>query len=387
MKANKFMLAGMLVAALAMVGCEPKEPVTNPDQGGEEEPTEVEVPVINSPGKGKTSIAIYVPEDTPRGAYLVGSFNKYTISDDSVSFTKVDGEERWYAATIDVEPSLLVKAIARPSDESVALAWSYQWGMNIDPDDKDCKVTEDHVILLQGAEAGSLVFENGGEVKLSITADDAVIFIEVKEWKTTPVIPDVPAATAWMKHPFDGTNWTWKEMTKTADATFTLAARFGGKGCNIAETKGGAENWIETITVEEGSEVPAKGDSVLFTFVSTKGNVGSVSMKLIEKSAITVEPIKSVVKAKVPAEWTNEITAWIWWDGNTGEVVTPTKEGDWYVVSPAEAVTGLGVIFRNGTDWGTGQSDNITPSVEQACYNLTLKEGEMNASVTEVDCE
>lgn len=289
MKANKFMLAGMLVAALAMVGCEPKEPVTNPDQGGEE-PIEVEVPVINTPGAGKTTIAIYVPEDTPRGAYLVGSFNNYTISDDSVSFTKVDGEERWYAATIDVEPSLLVKAIARPSDESVALAWSYQWGMNIDPEDKDCKVTEDHVILLQGAEAGSLVFENGGEVKLSITADDAVIFIEVKEWKTTPVIPDVPAATAWMKHPFDGSNWVWKEMTKTTDATFTLAARFGGKGCNIAETEGGAENYYETITVEEGSEAPAKGDSVLFTFVSTKGNVGTVSMKLIEKGAYVPVP-------------------------------------------------------------------------------------------------
>ena len=339
MKANKFMLAGMLVAALAMVGCEPKEPVTNPDQGGEE-PIEVEVPVINTPGAGKTTIAIYVPEDTPRGAYLVGSFNKYTISDDSVSFTKVDGEERWYAATIDVEPSLLVKAIARPSDESVALAWSYQWGMNIDPEDKDCKVTEDHVILLQGAEAGSLVFENGGELKLSITADDAVIFIEVKEWKTTPIIPDVPAATAWMKHPFDGTNWTWKEMTKTADATFTLAARYGNNGCNIAETEGGAENWIETITVEEGSEVPAKGDSVLFTFVSTKGNVGTVSMKLIEKGAYV----------PVPA-------------GNGKFIVT---------LSDYTPVDGDQIIFTgNFTDKAWGASDRVMTAEADGTYSWT----------------
>ena len=339
MKANKFMLAGMLVAALAMVGCKDKNPATNPDQGGDE-PIEVEVPVINTPGAGKTTIAIYVPEDTPRGAYLVGSFNNYTISDDSVSFTKVDGEERWYAATIDVEPSLLVKAIARPSDESVALAWSYQWGMNIDPEDKDCKVTEDHVILLQGAEAGSLVFENGGEVKLNITADDAVIFIEVKEWKTTPIIPDVPAATAWMKHPFDGTNWTWKEMTKTADATFTLAARYGNNGCNIAETEGGAENWIETITVEEGSEVPAKGDSVLFTFVSTKGNVGTVSMKLIEKGAYV----------PVPA-------------GNGKFIVT---------LSDYKPVDGDQIIFTgNFTDKAWGASDRVMTAEADGTYSWT----------------
>lgn len=340
MKVNKFMLAGMLVAALAMVGCKPTNTPDTPNNGGEEEPTEVEVPVINSPGKGKTSIAIYVPEDTPRGAYLVGSFNEYNIEDDSISFTKVDGEERWYVATLDYVESLQVKAVARPSDETVALAWSYQWGMNIDPTDENCKVTEDHVILLQGGEAGSFIFENGGEVKLAISADDAVIFIEVKEWKTTPVIPDVPAATAWMKHPFDGSNWVWKEMTKTADATFTLAARFGGNGCNIAETEGGAENWFETITVEEGSEAPAKGDSVLFTFVSTKGNVGTVSMKLIEKGEYV----------PVPA-------------GNGKFVVT---------LSDYTPVDGDQIIFTgNFADKAWGESDRVMTAEADGTYSWT----------------
>lgn len=292
MKTNKFMLAAMLFGAVAMVGCKDKNKPNEPDNGGNEpeEPT-IEVPVLNTPGAGKTTIAIYVPENTPRGVYLVGSFNDYAIADDTTAnFEAVEGEEGWYAVTIDYASNLQVKAIARPSDESVALAWSYQWGMNIDANDPDCKVTEDHVVILQGGDAATnFIYENGGEVKLASLEEDAVIFINIKEWKTTPVIPDVPAATAWMKHPFDGTNWTWKEMTKTADATFTLAARYGKNGCNIAETEGGAENYYETITVE-GSEAPAKGDSVLFTFVSTKGNVGTVSMKLIEKGAYVPVP-------------------------------------------------------------------------------------------------
>ena len=382
MKTVKFFTFALLAGAV-MLGCEKKNPPVV--DGGDDNPQDQIDPIsIPAPAAGKTTIAIYVPEETPRGAYLVGNFQDNKIEDDAAKFELVDGEERWYAVTIDYAADLKVKAIAYPSDSTVALAWAYQWGMNIDPEDPDCKVTEDHVILLDGA--GVLAFENGGEVLLTKVADGGVAYLQVKEWKATPVIPDVPAETAWMRHPFDGKNWTWKEMTKTADATFTLAARYGQNGCNISETEGGAENWFEQIPTDD--EI-AKGDSVLFTFVSTKGNVGKVSMKLLAKNENPAVPTNSIVKAKLPAEWTNEITVWIWWDGKAGYSVTPTKEGDWYVVSPGEAVTGLKVIFRNGTGWDTGKSDEIVVGeVEQACYELTLKAPDkMDAAATAVDCE
>ena len=192
-----------------MLGCEKKNPPVV--DGGDDNPQDQIDPIsIPAPAAGKTTIAIYVPEETPRGAYLVGNFQDNKIEDDAAKFELVDGEERWYAVTIDYAADLKVKAIAYPSDSTVALAWAYQWGMNIDPEDPDCKVTEDHVILLDGA--GVLAFENGGEVLLTKVADGGVAYLQVKEWKATPVIPDVPAETAWMKHPFDGKNWTWKEI-------------------------------------------------------------------------------------------------------------------------------------------------------------------------------
>lgn len=64
------------------------------------------------------------------------------------------------------------------------------------------------------------------------------------------------------------------------------------------------------------------------------------------------------VKAKIPAHWKNTITAYVW-DTESSKVVTPTKEGDWYVVT--EKCATLNIIFRNGTDWSgnANQTEDI----------------------------
>ena len=49
MKANKFMLAGMRVAALAMVGCEPKNPADDNNGGNGQDTTVVEDPTEDYP--------------------------------------------------------------------------------------------------------------------------------------------------------------------------------------------------------------------------------------------------------------------------------------------------------------------------------------------------
>jgi hypothetical protein len=44
----------------------------------------------------------------------------------------------------------------------------------------------------------------------------------------------VPADSKYfVKHPFNGTDWTWKEMTKQENGTYTLVANWNGGGANV----------------------------------------------------------------------------------------------------------------------------------------------------------
>ena len=63
------------------------------------------------------------------------------------------------------------------------------------------------------------------------------------------------------------------------------------------------------------------------------------------------------LKAKLPAHWTNTITAYVWVEGGSDKVVTPERDGDWYVVT--EYTSQLNVIFRNGTDWNGNSNQTV----------------------------
>ena len=92
-----------------------------------------------------------------------------------------------------------------------------------------------------------------------------------------------------------------------------------------------------------------------------------------------------VVKAKVPATWTETIYVWIWGDGITNYEHIAMRQGEWFVfVYEGEE---LNIIFKNGKGW-TGhpnQSEDIY-TTRSACYLLT-QEGENKAVATQVDCE
>ena len=100
----------------------------------------------------------------------------------------------------------------------------------------------------------------------------------------------------------------------------------------------------------------------------------------------TPEPTGITVKAKVPSHWTNTITAWVWADGAEGHSVTPTKDGNWYVVT--ENTTSLNIIYRNGTDWNgdANQTVDITGITTNTCYQLT-QSGNQKATYEVIDCE
>lgn len=381
---TKFFAALFAVAALTFTACKPNHGGDVIIEG-EGDSTEVvlNIPAVAKPAAGQTTVVLFVPEDTPAGCYAVGSFN-WDATNTEKMFTAVEGADKgWVALTLDWTEGLEFKVCAIPSDPAVTPGWSYQWGKNCDPGND---LEEDNVVILQGA--GELVLENQGQPKLKSLADGDVTFIHVKAWATTPVIEAVPAETAAFKHPWGGGDWIYREATKTAEATFELNAIYGGNGVNVAlNTNADGENWYPTENIEFVGDV-AQGDSVNFKFVSEKLAIGKMTITLIEKGAPVDQPeAKDItVKAKVPAAWTDTITAWVWATGAEGKEVVPTKSGDWYSVT--ENCGELNIIFKNGHGW-TGdknQTVDITGLQENACLQLA-QEGDAKATFTHVDCE
>ncbi len=392
MKAIKF-FAAIFAVAMVFVACKPQNPVIIPDDpNGDSAKVEMNIPQVATPGAGKTTVVLYVPEDTPKGCYAVGTVNGWAEKNTDLMFTEVADADskRWVACTFDYASDMQIKVLAIPSDDAVAPGWSYQWGKNMDPEND---LEEDNVVVLEGSSAWEIELENQGQPKLKGLADNGVVYIEVKAWATTPVIEAKPLEEAWIKHPWNGGDWTYQQMTKTADATFEYNCRYGANGVNIAgDANGGGENWYpgDQITIVDGAEL-ATGDSVKFVFVSEKMAVGKVSVQLIEKGEAPEpgEPGEAkdiTVKAKVPAAWTDTITAWVWPTGGDGQEVVPTKSGDWYVYTHNCAE--LNIIFKNGHGWNgdKNQTVDITGIKENACYELA-QEGDAKATATAVDCQ
>ncbi len=389
MKKIQFFMCALLAGAMMFTACE-KDPVVVPPPPTEDS-TEVEdMPSLTEPGAGFVTLAIAVPEGTCNGLYAVGTINSWAEKDfASFPFTKVADTETWWEVKLPYAADMQVKVLAKPQDESL-VGWSYQWAKNIDPEDPDTTITEDHVILLN--DNAELTYENQGQPKLINAVDGSVVYIQVKAWASEPCVELGIATEAWIKHPWNGGDWTYQQMEASATAgTFTYTARFGGNGVNIAlDGTGKNEVWYPDF---EGFAELAAGDSVLFTFVSEKGASGKVSATLIEKGSDEPEnpgePKDITVKAKMPADWTNTITAWVWPTGGEGSVYSVaagnmTQEGDWYVITVN--TTELNFIFRNGEDWAGDPNQTVDlKTSESACYQIEAGEGKRNA--TSIDCE
>ena len=93
-----------------------------------------------------------------------------------------------------------------------------------------------------------------------------------------------------------------------------------------------------------------------------------------------------VVKAKVPAEWTDQITVWVWPTGGEGVESVAAKEGNWYVYQHADN-SEFNIIFKNGAGWNgdPNQSEDITGISKNTCLELTAGAGK--ATYTIIDCD
>ena len=348
---------------------------------------ELALPFVESPGAGRTTVVLYIPEHTPEGCYAVGTFD-WNEKNTEKMFTAVEGadNERWVACTFEWSDELRIKVLAIPSDPAVTPNWSFQWGKNMDPEND---LTEDNVTILAGSDGGVLQLENLGQPLLTELPNNGVVYIDIRDWLTNPVIEAKPCETAAFKHPWGGGDWVYREAIKTAEATFELNAQYGNSGFNVAtNVYGYSETWYPEDYIEFVGDV-AQGDSVNIKFVSKKGTYnGKLTVTLIEKATPIDQPeAKDItVKAKVPASWTNIITAWVWPTNGEGQEVVPTKEGGWYVYTHHCAE--LNVIFKNGEGWNgdVNQSVDILGVRENVCLVLESN-GTTKATRTNVDCD
>ncbi len=237
------------------------------------------MPTVSNPGAGRTTVVLYyVPENTPEGCYAVGTVNSWDSNNTDFMFTPIEGAGTgWVACTFDYEPNMQIKVLAIPSDPDF-LGWAYQWGKNIHWEND---LEEDNVVILEGT--GYLELESQGEPKLVGLADGGVIYIEVKDWASDPYVEDsTPCTTAAFKHPWGSGDWTYREATKTAQATFEINAIYGGSGLMVATDVYATHERRYYDQIEFVGDV-AQGDSVNFKFISEKQTIGRMIVTLIEK--------------------------------------------------------------------------------------------------------
>lgn len=90
------------------------------------------------------------------------------------------------------------------------------------------------------------------------------------------------------------------------------------------------------------------------------------------------------VKAKVPSNWTNGISAWTWSTTNTGTWATLVLDGDW--VSYTSSVSPLKIIFVNGSNWSTNPNQTVDITLAESSCIQIHNNGTGKCTYTMVDC-
>ena len=117
-----------------------------------------------------------------------------------------------------------------------------------------------------------------------------------------------------------------------------------------------------------------------------KWNASNKTITVVYPTEEVVKPKKDItVKAKMPAEWTKTIDAWVWTDEDpNGKAVTPEKDGDWYVITQNTAASYI--IFRNGATWNGDANQTVDMCFEDnACIQLQYN-ASAKASYINIDC-
>ena len=294
--------------------------------------------------------------------YLAGTMNGWSSNNSSYEFkgtpltlnVELPGKT-YYEFKIVANGSW--KGNSGTIDNSIS-NWTFDGGDN-------CKLNTD----LPGVY--KFVWDNG---KLSVTYPEAPAPHDIT------VRAQVPASwtntiTAWVWTSEDGNG---EEVTPTKDGDYYVVTKNAG-ALYVIFKNGAGWNGDQNQTVD-----------LVYTedvcLQLNQSGTAKATAAVIDCGAVSKD---ITVKAVVPGAWENEITAWVWPTGGEGEEVTPTKEGNWYVIT--KNCIELNVIFKNGTGWNgnENQTANIEGVSENTCYQISAlnKDGDGKCTVTEVDCD
>ena len=111
-----------------------------------------------------------------------------------------------------------------------------------------------------------------------------------------------------------------------------------------------------------------------------------VTLATFAASKMVNEEAKQItLKAKLPAHWTETITAYVWVEGGDSKVVIPEQDGEWYIVS--DSCTQLNVIFRNGTDWNGNKNQTVDIVLTSDAVLEFTQSGDAKAEYTVIEMQ
>jgi hypothetical protein len=188
----------------------------------------------------------------------------------------------------------------------------------------------------------------------------------------------VPAGTYACYLAGEMNGWSHTEMTKVDDTHYTLTVDTATTAMKYKYCSGPGWDYVE---------LQADGSDVQDRTYSENDEVAAWKKVYDPTSTPTPNPgdAKDItVKAKVPAEWTNDITVWVWPTGGAGSEATPTQEGEWYVYT--QNCTELNIIFKNGTGWSGDANQTVDMTfTESTCIEITAGSGKATYVVVECD--
>ena len=188
----------------------------------------------------------------------------------------------------------------------------------------------------------------------------------------------VPAGTHACYLAGEMNGWGHTEMTKVDDTHYTLTVDTATTAMKYKYCSGPGWDYVE---------LQADGSDVQDRTYSENDEVAAWKKVYDPTSTPTPNPgdAKDItVKAKVPAEWTNGITVWVWPTGGAGSEATPTQEGEWYVYT--QNCTELNIIFKNGTGWSGDANQTVDMTfTESTCIEITAGSGKATYVVVECD--
>ena len=165
-------------------------------------------------------------------------------------------------------------------------------------------------------------------------------------------------------------------LTDVGDFRFTFSA-----------TKNGEVKQVTAQTcVVSAPEQASRPEGIDMGIYYDENDPTKVTLATFAASKMVNETVKNItLKAKLPAHWTNTITAYVWVEGGDSKVVIPERDGEWYIVT--DSCAQLNVIFRNGEDWNGNKNQTVDIVLTSDAVLEFTQTGEGKAEYTVIEME